>query len=194
MDKLDQRRLEHSEQTLGKGRAALATDPSMGLYWVKSGLRLKATTLTKLESAEADDAIHELVSEGARMHSELGLPIAPAEKNEFVVLALSLGHVELAKQIVRIQSTLDEYPFTQVLEAMFAQLLGLPTQVPMVPRKLTAAEQYLIDDLENIIEGKQATLGGADKFWSATRKKSYANTIHEHRNFFKPALAVLQGI
>jgi len=92
------------------------------------------------------------------------------------------------------QSTLDEYPFTQILEAMFAQLLGLPTQVPTVPRKLAAAEQYLIDDLENIIEGKLAAFGGADKFWSATRKKRYANTIHEHRNFFKPALAVLQCI
>jgi len=194
MDKLDQRRLEHSEQTVSKGRAALATDPSMGLYWVKSGLRLKATTLTKLDSAEADDAIRELVSEGARMHSESGQPIALAEKNELVVLALSLGHVELAKQIVRIEGTPDEYPFTQVLDALFAQLLGLPAQVPTVLRKITAAEQYLIDDLENIIGGKQITLGGADKFWSATRKKRYANTIHEHRNFFKPALAVLQGI
>jgi len=82
MDKLDQRRLEHSEQTIDKGRAALATDPTMGLYWVKSGLWLKATTLTKLDSAEAADAIHELVSEGARLHSELSLPIAPAEKKQ----------------------------------------------------------------------------------------------------------------
>ena len=194
MDKLDQRRLEHSEQTLGKGRAALATDPSMGLYWVKSGLRLKATTLTKLESVEADDAIYELISEGAKMHSELGLPITPAEKNEFVVLALSLGHVDLAKQIVKIPSSSDEYPFTQVLEAMFAQVLGFPTQVPELLQKLTAAEQCLIDDLENIIEGKPTSLRGPDRFWTSTRKKRYANTIHEHRNFFKPALAVLQGI
>jgi len=70
MDALDARRLEHAEQTLAKGKAALAAAPDQGLYWVKSGLRLRATTLTKLSAPEAQASIHELVAESVSLHKQ----------------------------------------------------------------------------------------------------------------------------
>ena len=57
MDALDARRLEHAEQTLAKGKATLAANPDQGLYWVKSALRLRAATLTKLASPKAEASI-----------------------------------------------------------------------------------------------------------------------------------------
>jgi hypothetical protein len=193
MEKMDSRRLEHASQTLEKGRSALSSDPKMGLYWIKSALSLRATTLTKLESAEAEEAIEELVQEAARLHVLLQIPIDSTQKNDLVILSLSLRNFDLARQLARIPSTVDEYPFTQLLEHLLAKSLGVIDGYHKVQGKVTSAEQYLIDDLTAIAEGKCTNLVSTEKFWSLTKKKRYANTIHEHRNFFKPALASLQG-
>lgn len=194
MDNLDTRRLEHASQSLEKGRAALSSDPKMGLYWVKSGLQLRATTLTKLGSPQAEEAVRELVSESTKMHSELGLPVSVNEQNDLVILSLSLRNVALARQIAGLPDTGDEYPFNQVMKGLLAQALGLAAEHPKVrPADLSAAEQSLAADIAAIIEGKQGSLEGVDDFWSSTRKKRYANTIHEYRNFFKAALQALQS-
>lgn len=164
MEKMDSRRLEHASQTLEKGRSALSSDPKMGLYWIKSALSLRATTLTKLESAEAEEAIEELVQEAARLHVLLQIPIDSTQKNDLVILSLCLRNFDLARQLARIPSTVDEYPFTQLLEHLLAKSLGVIDGYHKVQGKVTSAEQYLIDDLTAIAEGKCTNLVSTEKF------------------------------
>jgi hypothetical protein len=185
-------RLEHAALTLERGRAALSTNPKQGLYWVKSALRLRATTLTRLESEQSVAAIQELVQQTTRLHLDLDMPMAPTEQNDLVVLALSLGDIDLAKKIVRLRSTSDEYPFTGALLSLLSKALGATPSIQIGQGRLTVAEELLIDDLTSIVEGRPTNLAGAEKFWSLTRKRRFSNTIHEYRNFFKPALASLQ--
>ena len=188
MDALDARRLEHAEQTLAKGKAVLAANPDQGLYWVKSALRLRATTLTKLAAPDADTSIREFVAESVSLHRQLKVPLPLTERNELVVLALALRESALAQDALAVPAKADDYPFTVALSAQLESAIGGAT-VPKaaLSSSLEPAESALIESIS------QREVAAAERFWSLTRKKRFANTIHEYRNFYADAVAVLAG-
>lgn len=188
MDALDTRRLGYAAQTLAKGKAALADNPDQGLYWVKSALRLRATTLTKLASPEAEASIRELVAESVRLHKKLEAPLPLTERNDLVVLALALRETALAQDALAIPAKADGYPFTVALSDELESALA-----PATPPQATTSASLEVAE-RALIEGfSRREVVGAERFWSLTRRKRFANTIHEHRNFYAEAVAALAG-
>ena len=193
MDQLDHRRLEHAEESLAKGKAALSTDSKNGIYWIKSGLSLKATTLLKNDAPEALSAIIDLVETTGRLAQEHNLRIAPSEQNELIFLSLFAKNREAAVRLASLDiEQSDAYPFTLAVRSYLAAALSLPSQAPQ-QLKVTSAESSLLKDLKSIVGGHPSDLSGADAFWSNLRRKRFANTIFEHKNIFRAALAFLQG-
>lgn len=176
---------------LAKGRESLLTDAGMGLYSIKSALRLRAAVLVKAQSSEAEDAIRKLANDSEALHAEHSVPIAPTEKNDILVLALAVGDLALAQRIACLPASMDEYFFTNELTALLLKAMGMASSVEV--GKTAKAEELLLSDLRLVASGQPTDLSATDKFWSATRRRRYANTIHEHRNFFRAALATLQG-
>jgi hypothetical protein len=193
MDQFDHRRLEHAEQTLAKGKAALPSDVQNGIYWIKSGLRLRATTLLKNDSPDALSAINELVDTAARLSHENGLSIAPSEQNELIFLSLFAKNRDTAIRLatLNIESS-DKYPFTLAVRSYLASALSLANDNSAIP-KVTRTESKFLEDLISVADRTPTDLSGADEFWSSLRKKRFANTIFEHKNIFKAALKFLQG-
>ena len=188
MDALDARRLEHAEQTLAKGRAALAANPDQGLYWVKSALRLRATTLAKLAAPGAEASIRELVAESVSLHKQFQLPLPLTERNELIVFALALRELALAQDVLAVPAKADDYPFAMALSAELKSAMAGTTESHGAPSaSLEPAETALIEGIS------RRDVAGAERFWSLTRKKRFASTIHEHRNFYAEAVAVLAG-
>ena len=123
-----------------------------------------------------------------RLHRELGVPLPLTERNDLVVLALALRETALAQDALAISAKADGYPFTVALSDQLESALtpATPPQAT-VPASLEAAERALIESVS------RREVAGAERFWSLTRKKRFANTIHEHRNFYAEAVATLAG-
>lgn len=186
MDELDARRLEHAGKALAQGRAALATSPDQGLYWIKSALRLRAATLVRLADPGADDAIRELVTDLVRAHRQLGVSLPLTERNELVVLALALRERVLARDALAVPAKADAYPFTIALDAQLQSALA--TAAEPHAAECGALEPAELAFIESIARRE---VEGAERFWSLTRRKRFANTIHEHRNFYAEAVAAI---
>ena len=193
MDQLDLRRIEHAEQSLSRGKAALSTDLKNGMYWIKSGLTLKATTLLKNDSPDALSVINDLVESVGRLSQEHELSIAPSEQNELIFLSLFAKNRDAAVRLASLNTDRsDTYPFTLAVRGYLAAALSVPSE-PQEQLGMTSAEAKLLNDLRSIVDGHATDFSGADAFWSSLRKKRFANTIFEHKNIFKSALTFLQA-
>ncbi|HZX80957.1 MAG TPA: hypothetical protein VFE72_08415 [Lysobacter sp.] len=103
-------------------------------------------------------------------------------------MALALRQRALAQDVLAVPAKADEYPFTVALSAELESAVAGATAAHRVkPGSLEPAETALIEGIS------QREVAGAECFWSLTRKKRFANTIHEHRNFYAEAVAVLAG-
>lgn len=193
MEPMDQERMEHAEKILAKGRAALPSDLTNGLYWIKSALSLRASTLLRNDDSRALQSINELVETVAQLWQENKRQITVYEQNDLVFLALfarnRTGAIKIASLPVEES---DVHPYALTVRAALATALGVPSS-PAPQYKPSTSEQGFFEDLQAVAVGTSTNLLGTDRFWTALRKKRFANTIFEFKNIFRGALEFLHG-
>lgn len=188
MTPLDQRAIEHARQTLAKGMAALPSDEKNGLYWVKSGLLLRATVLLRVGAEEANAAINELVETLGELFLTHGVAIPPSEQINFVFLSLFVRNRPAAKLLASLPIDQDDkFEFTLALRHNLAQLLSVHSE-HFESVAITPLEAAFLGDIQAIARKTPTDLSATDKFWSSLRRKRFANTIFEYKNIFRGAL------
>ena len=195
MDTIDQRRIEHAEQTIRKGLETIGGDPKNGYYWVWSGHMLKAATLLKYDSEQSAVVVRDLVKETIRHFRETEAAIAVPRQNELMLLGVLSGDIEGAKKVGELTASgKNTHPFDIVLNQKLRRALKVSAPNCAVAYEASLSERGFFEDIDRVANGETTDLSSTDKFWNVTRKKRYENTIFGQANIFRDVLERLQRI
>ncbi|HKK05495.1 MAG TPA: hypothetical protein VKA50_06560 [Gammaproteobacteria bacterium] len=195
METIDQRRLDHAEQTIRKGLEAIGSDPQNGYYWVWSGHMLKAATLLKYDQPQAETVMRSLVQNTIRHFSSHDSPLALTKQNELILLSILTGDTEDARRIAQLKATEEHnHPFDVVLNRKLRHALGVADANHALSYQASTHEAGFFVDIDKVANREKTDFSNTDMYWKATRKKRYENTIFGQKNIFREVLEKLQRI
>ena len=184
--------LELAEESIRKGRSAMASNARDGYYWIYSGHLLIAASQMRHDRSSADRTIRGLVRETIAVFNSSDHRLHILKQNPLIILALSAGDFASAQSLATLDTDpRDAHPFDTVLNALLVGALTEPMH-PSAPRyEASALEAGFFADIRSAAAGSPTDLSATDRYWRGLRKRRYANTVFELDNLFRQALECL---
>lgn len=176
-----------AEAAIKRGAELMASDPRNAVFQIYTGNMLAA----KDAQQAADTAVYHrhlrtMATALLHGHNESGVSIHPEKQNDGLIFAAAAGDIGLAAQLAEIEPvTKNSHDFDIVLGGLLrAAILGLPHVDHQY--EATESESHLFRGLK-AIGCDSFTTDGIDSYWRATRRRRYANTLHDADNLFSEA-------